>query len=443
MSLWCQKNNFDQRNMEKQKILIWGYGREGKSILEFLKNKGVNVNNITVATREPVLETSSEIRFIAENDILEQKFDLLIKSPGISFYRPEIKQLQRSGVSITSALNILLQQLPQSVTVLGITGTKGKSTTASCCQWVLKNLGFDSRLVGNIGIPFLEALVQVPRDYLILELSSSQLKDMEGQLDYGVVLNLFPEHLDWHQTHNNYFRDKLNLLYHSRKCFLNSKDPVTAHYVNLSLYPHLFNNDKGYHVKEGWLYRESTLLKNIKTFGALQGEHMFTNLCALLTIFQQENLSEQQVLASIETFSPLQHRLQIFHENFQLGIKFVDDSISTIPEATIAALKTFQQDKIFLLLGGFDRQQDYTSLVNFMTTQKNLQKIFLLGQTGKRLSPLLPNSNYFDSLQELVKTLRTYDLSHITVLLSPAAPSFDMFRNFEERGDIFQQLMQS
>jgi UDP-N-acetylmuramoylalanine--D-glutamate ligase len=431
--------------LKNKKILIWGYGLEGKSALDLLLRRGASGENIIVATNSEVSEKLAGVNFILEDRILNYEFDVVIKSPGVSSYRKEIMILVERGTIVTSILNILLAELQNSSLLprtIGITGTKGKSTTASICYHMIKSLGYKVALLGNIGTSFLDVLDSPDSyEYLVLELSSCQLQNIMYRLDYGILLNLFPEHIDWHVSHENYFRDKLNIIKYSEKCFINYRDSITMKYVDINSYKYLFNSPDSSYVKGGNLYRGKNKILSIDSLDNIRGEHIFTNICALLALLEYEKLDSKLALDSLKEFKTLPHRLEIFYIDNENNTKFVDDSISTIPEATIEALRTFSNDDIFLILGGFSRQQDYSEILKFIKKSKNIKRVFLIGQTGEKMSGSLVNSEYFVNFEDLIRSIKSYDLKNITVLLSPAAASFDMFENFKDRGDKFKKLM--
>lgn len=437
-----RKINMKINDLLDKKILVWGYGLEGKSMINLLLRRN-HKNEIFVATYDPIDEKIENVKFILESEITLKNFDIVVKSPGVSSYKNEVKIFQERGILVTSTLNIFLAEVEKykNLKTIGITGTKGKSTTSSICYHILKTLGFKTALVGNIGIPFFSIIDSLDKyDYLVIELSSCQLNNIMYKLDYGILLNLYPEHIDWHITHDNYFMDKLKILEYSRKYFVNYADSITNKYVKINR-ENSFGNENTFYVKNGYIYHNNQKIFDINSLNNIKGEHIFTNICALLSIFENEKLNINRVLESLGSFKTLSHRLEIFHNNEKHNIKFVDDSISTIPEATIMAIKAFKDDNIFLILGGFDRKQDYNELAKFLKNSRNIRKIFLLGDTGKRLQNEFDNANYFDSLEELVLAIKNDNLENVTVLLSPAAASFDKFKNFEERGNRFRELM--
>lgn len=423
-------------------ILIWGYGIEGRSVVELLLKNHVK-NRIFVATKEKLNEKLENVEFIAESEIGKYDFDVAIKSPGVSSYGKQVQILSEKGTVITSSLNIMLAEIidHKNIKTIGITGTKGKSTTASICNHMLNSLGKKSILVGNVGIPFLKVLDNPGEyEYIVMELSSCQLNNLMYEVDYGIVLNLYPEHIDWHLTHDNYYKDKLNIAKYSKKCFLNAKDAVTNEYLNVSSYS-TFNSSNGFYLKDSHIFHVKDKIFDINSLDNIKGEHIFENICSVLSILNSEKLDINLALKSLASFKTLEHRLEVFFNDRKTNTKFVDDSISTIPEATIKAIETFKNDSIILILGGFDRKQDYSELTEHINSNDKIQKVFLLGQTGDRLYHKLKNSEKFDTLDNLVKSVKSLDLTNKTVLLSPAAASFDMFKNFADRGDCFKKLM--
>lgn len=415
----------------ERKVLLWGYGLEGKSALDLLLSRGAE-RELVVASAKPVEEKIEGVKFIGEEQILEQDFDVLIKSPGVSFYRREIEILENRGVLVTSILNILLAEVsarghPKTI---ALSGTKGKSTTVSMCHAMLEQLGFRTLALGNMGVSFLDALDSLASyDYLVLELSSCQLKNILYRVDYGLLLNLFPEHIDWHGSHENYFRDKLNLVKYSNKCFINYADPITSSYVDRSSHRYFFASEDSFHLEGRFLCHARDKILDIGSLENLRGAHVFTNLCGPLAILREEGLDVPRALEGLKNFKALPHRLEVFYEDRSRGIRFVDDSIATIPEASLEALRTFGGDKIFLILGGFDRQQDYSKIIDFLEKAENVRKVFLVGQTGKKIRNSLKKSEYFEDFGDLVRALKTHDLADTTVLLSPGAASFDMFKD--------------
>lgn len=436
-------------NLVNKKILIWGYGLEGKSAVDLLLSKGIK--NITVATKDKIEDKKENVSFILESDILKYDFDYIIKSSGVSIYKRECEILQKQGAIITSTLNLLLSKIideNKKVKVIAITGTKGKSTTATMLYHILSNLNYKVALLGNIGASFLDVFDNLDNyDYLVLELSSYQVKSLHCEIDYSIILNLFAEHIDWHLTHENYFRDKMSIANFSKKVAFNISNELVVKYIeNINDKKFIaFGGQDGFFVKDNFIRYFNDNICDINSIPNITGEHIFKNICGILTILEEENINIKNALNTLKTFKTLRHRLDVFYNDVENNTIFVNDSISTIPEATIEAIKTFKNNDIFLILGGFDRQQNYSQLIDVVLNPENrIKKVFLIGQTGKRLKTDLDGKIDFclcESYEELVGKIKSNDLKNKTVLLSPASASYDMFVNFEKRGEVFERLV--
>lgn len=445
-------------NLKNKKILIWGFGLEGKTVLDFLLKNNIT-NTIYVATRENINEKINNVIFIKEEDILKQDVEIVIKSSGISMYKPEIKELEKKNIVITHFYNILLAEIldykkknnKKFPKVIGISGSKGKTTTCLMCNHMLENLGYKITLLGNIGKLNADIITNFKDyDYIILEVSSYQCRTLRYPVDYSVILNLFPEHVDWHLTHVNYFNDKMLLSKYSKKSILpNSSNEVIARLQEGRDKDYFFfDTVSGFHItKDNKIYYINKFIEDTKDYPNINGTHFFKNLCAVLTIFKNENINVQEAVKTLHTFKMPEHRLEIFFKNEKDNTYFINDSISTIPEATIEALKSIKNENIYLILGGKDRKQDFSKLINEIKNNKSIKKVFLLGETGKTLKELFKKENYqnyfmdFNSLEAIVTTIKKDNLQNTTVILSPASSSYDMFDNFEKRGELFKELM--
>jgi UDP-N-acetylmuramoylalanine--D-glutamate ligase len=295
-------------------------------------------------------------------------------------------------------------------------------------------------LLGNIEIPFLDCYDDIDGcDYLILELSSYQVANMLYNVDYSVVLNLFPEHVDWHVSHDNYYRDKLRINNFSKNRIINYDNDILRHYVSDDCI--YFNDDTGFRLDDNYICNGNRKLFNFYEINNIRGQHVFKNINSLFTIFSMENIDLNKAFDSMRTFKTLEHRLEIFYEDKERNIIFVNDSISTIPEAAIECLNTFKTYKnIKLVLGGFNRGQNYDKLVELINNNKNIEA-FLLGSTGESLKERLNNCIFFEAFEELVIKMVKSIENDAAIILSPASASFDMFKNYKERGNLFKELV--
>lgn len=404
--------------LAKSRIALWGYGREGRATHDFLKAHFPD---------KKILIFSAEESHFPEKDLVSRssEFDILIKSPGISLYRTEISTLKAAGIKITSLVNIWFA-LPRDGKVIAITGTNGKSTTSALLYHILKTLGLDAGLGGNIGTPLLDL---GEHDFTVVELSSYQTADLTTPPDIAVLLNLFPEHIQWHGSHEQYYRDKINLL--KGPVVLNRTDKLTAEYVKIDA--NWFNDPETLHIEDSMIKDGQKTIAHFKDF-QLIGRHNMENVCAALTVCKILGLDLDAACKAAQSFTALPHRLYALGK---IGPHyFVNDSISTTPEATLGALEAFKDRALTLIVGGQDRQQDFSALA----ARLQGQRVITVYETGPRLHGAIAGSVQADNLEHAVRMARNMTPEDGLILLSPAAPSYDAFRDFEERGEIFKAL---
>ena len=423
---------FIQSKAKGNRIVILGYGLEGKSILSFL------VANISMFSEIVVLDQSELViqhSLIVENDIKcytgedyqshLAKGDFIIKSPGVKLTKTLITFSQTS----------LFLEYYQSQ-IIGITGTKGKSTTSSMIYQVLKAQAKDVLLVGNIGKPAFDAIKDIKEDtFIVYELSAHQLQYVWQGPKYAILLNLMPEHLDYFESEIDYYTAKLNIFRRQGEgAFSYISATTTAAVANEdALKTKLVNHTIVYHDK---------VILNKKDLKYLYGDHHISNIHPIIELVLFLNLDLEKALQTIRDFRPLPHR-QEFLGN-KNGLVFINDSISTIPQSAIQAVQSIKKVD-YLILGGVDRGIDYAVLIDFLS-QKSFTKVFFLGKAGERmLRELFQRGNglkfdfqWADSLQNIKRELLEIDKG--TVLLSPAAASYDAFNNFESRGDCFRDI---
>lgn len=393
-----------------RKILILGYGKEGQATERFLK-KFVSDSEIGVADKKDGADYLDK-----QND-----YDLVIRSPGVP--KKLISQ------PYTTATNIFFANVTN--TVIGVTGSKGKSTTTSLIYEILKQAGKRVHLIGNIGKPMLDELLQPlgKDDIFVCELSSYQLDDIKYSPHIAVVLDLFPEHMNYHGNVKNYYQAKKNII---------SKLTVDDYFVY---------NPKSLELKS-WV--KETIAKTI-VFGQnipledeeilLLGQHNRENIRAAVTVAHLLNINDKDIAKAIKKFKPLPHRLQMIGQ-FK-GITFYDDAISTTPESTIAAINSLKNVGT-IFLGGEDRGFDFTKLVELMIDHK-ITNLVLFPDSGDKMNELIEakkieglNLLKTKSMEEAVKFAYKYTASGQICLLSNASPSYSLWKNFEEKGDLFQ-----
>jgi UDP-N-acetylmuramoylalanine--D-glutamate ligase len=397
-----------------KRIAIWGYGREGRAALRFLRER---MPEASVTILDDATDGKDDgAPLIRGREAIAASilgFDVVVKSPGISLYDPLVRQAQSHGVRFTSLLNFWFADQPKARTIC-VTGTKGKSTTAALIAHILQGVGRQAALAGNIGVP----VTELPRnglEFAVVEVSSYQAADFTGVCDLAVLTMLAQEHLDWHGSVEIYQRDKLNLLRHARHSIVNA-DAHTATGDMLDVT--YFDPHPDLHPNNNYLARP----------------HNLANLSAALAVAQHVGVDQAQALHVAESFGPLPHRQQEIGEID--GVLYVDDSISTTPESAIAALEVYRDRPVTIIIGGQDRGIDYGALVDRLRAAP-LHGIILLDASGRRIGGLLPTAHFAQSMRAAVELARRMTPKGGVVLLSPAAPSYGMYRNFIERGEDF------
>lgn len=447
-----------QLELEKKKIAVLGMGREGWSTYEFLR-KIFPLKRLTLidqnngAFKDKILDENSEI--ISGDNYLANlsAFDLIFKAPGIpSFLIPQ----DITPDKISSQTDLFLKLFSKQC--VGVTGTKGKSTTSSLIYHIIKESGRNVHFAGNIGIPPLSLYNEIAEnDVIVMELSSHQLENISISPHIGIILNLFEEHLDHYHSYREYCLAKLNLgkfqndgdilIYGSENEMLKSlvREVLPLH-KGLLPFSTIDTTGAGIHLEENDVTindftGNKTQIANISNL-TLPGTHNRGNAMAAAAACFFIGISPEKITQSTGTFKGLPHRIE-FAGEFN-GIRFYDDSISTIPAATIQAVETLK-DVSTLILGGFDRGIDYSPLVSYLLSHP-VENLIFTGSAGIRIHKELMISGEYsgkvffaDDFKHLASLCFEHTSKGKICLLSPAAASYDMFKNFEERGDIFKK----
>lgn len=406
--------------LKPHKIAILGYGREGQSTHKLIKE-------LLPEKEVLIADDNSEFANCGLQDEMLKDCTLYIKTPGIS-----MKKLQNiDREKITSQTDIFLQLYSNQT--IGISGTKGKSTTSNLVYKILLDQGFDVLLAGNIGVPLLDILPSIKEDTIIVaELSAHQLQFIHTSPKVSILLNLFEEHLDHFDGYEQYKESKYNIATKQTKqgVFIFNKDSKEI---------------KALLEKTQLQSRQKPFSKEEATIEAnyLKGEHNQMNILSAILASQEFGAKKEEAETTAKNFQPLAHRLEYVGE--KNGVVYYNDSISTIPQATLEALKVLKKVQT-LILGGMDRGIDYSPLVE-QIGEFEVKNIAFVGQAGKRIYKEMKEraNNYncllSDDYKEIVSWCKANTQKEKICLLSPAASSYDMFTNFEHRGEVFKQLI--
>lgn len=452
-----------------RQIIIFGLGNEGLSTYRFLQAQ-LPQNNFILLDKRPLSELDravaqavkkdAQTRLISSLDELKAseksqlKTGWLFKTPGIPRSHHVMRALLEHQPQISSNTQLFFELIreqqkpaaaPELITI-GVTGTKGKSTTVSLIQHLLEANKLESYLGGNIGQPALDIYQawvdkksHAAKNYFILELSSHQLAELSLSPQIAIIQAVFTEHLDYYQSFDQYFAAKTNLTRHQSKqnqVIFNADSTTATQIAKLS---------PGRKIK---FSRQDTELVKLAKKTPLLGAHNLYNIMPAIIVGQQLGLSEKQIAAALESFQPLRHRLELVAK--LNGVEYYDDSIATNPESAIAALKTFAGRPILLLAGGYERHQDFAPLAQEIK-RAQVKAIAIFPPAGQRLvaelekldidNQLRAKIGEFSSMTEAVYHVQKYVQPGDVVLLSPGAASFGLFDDYRQRGNEFAQAI--
>jgi UDP-N-acetylmuramoylalanine--D-glutamate ligase len=423
------------------KIAIAGYGVEGKSSYTYFSKRGDELTILDERTEiDDLPEGVRAVLGAAAFSHLED-YDMVVRSPSLP---PE----RLAGAKkIWSLTNEFFAECP--APIIGVTGTKGKGTTSSLTAAILREAGRTVHLVGNIGTPALDALGDIqPDDIVVYEMSSFQLWDIEESPHVAVILMIEPDHLNVHADFDDYVLAKGNIAAHQQ-----ADDVVVYHPTNeqsaraasVSAGKHMrYMTPEASYVKDGMVMMGETVICPTEKVG-LTGAYNLENVCAAVSAAWQFTQNAASFARAIEGFKGLEHRLE--YVATKRGIMFYNDSFSSAPTATMAAITAFTQP-IVLIVGGFDKGVDLTPLAERIAATPNIEEAVVIGQVRGQIAGAFERVGFtkFDSTGEtdmakIVALAAGYAPEGGVVLLSPGCASFDMFKNFYERGKLFKKAV--
>lgn len=448
-------------NFKGKKVAILGFGLEGLSSVSFFSKQGALVSVFDRKEKKEVdtnfLKALEKLKvgFYGGENYLDNlsDFDLIIRSPGIKLSEEKLKKAKEKGIEITSQTKLFFDLSPAKI--IGVTGTKGKGTTSALIYEMLIKQGLDAYLVGNIGKPALEILDKLNEHSIVVyELSSFQLLDLNKSPYIAVFLMTTKEHLNYHESIEEYIDAKRNILR-----FQESSDfAIVNRDYPASNESDVFTKGKVFQVsREQELLTDGTFVKDKAIFLKrnnkeeklidlkdilLPGKHNLENICSASIASMLSGVSSKNIAMVLKSFKGLEHRLELV--DTIKGVRYYDDSFSTTPETAIAAIEAFTEPEI-LILGGSSKNSDFSELGKIISEKENIKAIIGIGEEWGKIKDSISNakSKAFlvegaETMEQVVKAINKIAETGDVVLLTPACASFGMFKNYKERGEQFK-----
>jgi len=448
-------------NWKNKKVAILGLGIEGITSAQFFVKNGASVSILERRQKENIDHNLiTQIEKLEVNCIFGKEYlttlsdyDTIIRSPGVRRFLPELLEVEKKGVSITSQTKLFFELCP--CPIIGVTGTKGKGTTSTLIYTMLKEAGMDAYLGGNIGIPpfsFLESLQS--SSIVVLELSSFQLQDLTQSPHIGVILMVTSEHLDHHATLEEYIESKRNLIrFQTKDDFaIVNRDYPASNESDVYTDGKVFYVSRERETNDGCfaLNGKITVRRNDNDDEiisvseiALPGKHNLENVCAAVMAARLAGVGKKHIISVLKSFTGLPHRLELVAEVGE--VKYYDDSFSTTPETAIAAIEAFDQPKI-LILGGSSKGSDFTQLGKVIRESESIKAIIGIGEEWDEIKSHIGNLTSqvliiegAETMHQIVQAASKIAHKGDVVLLSPACASFDMFKEYKDRGEQFKK----
>ena len=449
--------NLNIDTLKRKKIGILGFGIEGKDTFEYLLKHGIKAiifdraESVEFNRKNPKLGTEIT-RYLGDNYLNNiSEVDVIFKTPGIPILKPELQAAIRKGVIVTSQLEYFFDQTPAKI--IGITGTKGKGTTATLIYQILKKSKKDIYLGGNIGlsaITFLDKLT--PQSLVVLELSSYQLQSLKKSPEIAVLLNVTQDHLDYHKSVSEYHEAKRNIINFQNKndfSIINADYKIMSSFIGSSkgrVYQYSKKKiTNGCYVDKADNIVLQTIVGPIMVANAnqllLRGRHNLENVTASILAAFLAGADINSIQSVVKNFHGLEHRLELVGKVD--GVAYYNDSFSTIPETAIAAIRSFDEP-IILILGGSCKGSDYTELGREIVKSK-VKSLILIGEMANDISEKISSKFIgnrifgLSTMKDIIEKTRELSTPGDVVLLSPACASFGLFNNYKDRGNQFKE----
>lgn len=445
-----QSLNHFRDDIKGKTVGFLGVGVSNIPVMKLLAKFGAKIiaRDKNEAVKEKIADIPHVTYYLGENYLDDIKEDMLFKTPGIRYDMGALNEARKNGVIVTSEMEVLFSLCPAKI--IAVTGSDGKTTTTTLIAKILEKSGYHVILGGNIGKCVLGDIENIKKDdVVVLELSSFQLHTMTMGPDIAVVTNVSPNHLDWHKDMQEYIDAKENIVLNQREdslTVLNEDNEITAEFkkdVKGKLRTFSYNKEveNGVYQKDGTIYVDGKELMREDDI-AIVGRHNVENYMAAIAA-TYDMVSPEDILYVAKNFGGVEHRIEFVREID--GVKYYNDSIATTPTRTMAGLKAFSQ-KVILIAGGYDKKVSFEPVARLIPS--HVKELILIGQTAniietevRKISDKEPNITHCGTFKEAVDTAKSFAKKGDVVLLSPACASFGMFKNYEQRGEMFKEMV--
>lgn len=429
--------------LKQSKIAVIGAGVSNLPLIDYLYNLGCNV---TIFSDTKIETDLSKYNYPVYDDGLSKMigYDIIFRSPGCLPSRKEIQAEIKRGAYVTTEVREVLKLTPSKV--IGITGSDGKTTTTTLIDLVLRSSGYKTFLGGNIGTPLFTKINEMTKDdIVVLELSSFQLMDMDISPDISVITNITPNHLDKHKDMDEYINSKCNIFKYPGSILVTNDDlEITKNFKTDREVRYFSRTHKtnAFYIKDNAIYKDDTLILKQEDIH-IRGIHNLENICTVLSA-TCDLIDMDKALKAIKEFKGVEHRLEFVREINH--VKWYNDSVSSSPTRTIAGLNSFSEP-IVLIAGGYDKNLDYTPIAKPIL--EHVSKLILFGATKNKIYEAVTKLKKEESieiyvlntLEEVINKAKEVAIPGEIVLFSPASASFDMFKNFADRGIKFKNIV--
>ena len=435
-----------------KKIFILGAARSGYEVAKLLSKYNNQILITDKADQDPnhILELENlGVRFIKTDDpidLLDESFDVVVKNPGIRYDHPLILKAEKLKIDVVNEIEVAYNFLPKDVFIIGVTGSNGKTTTTTLIYEFIKHMGLKVHLGGNIGVPLSNIVPKVKeKDILVLELSAQQLHDIKYfKPNISIINNLVPVHIDFFGNFDNYIDNKLRICMNQNESDItvinkSNKDEYNKT-LNLKTKKIYFSSveDADACIKDKAIYYNSEKIIDLSDI-RIKGLHNYENIMCAIIATKELGISNEVIKDVLNSFIGVEHRIEFVRK--LNGREFYNDSKATNVKSTQIALQAFTNPTI-LLLGGLDRGHSFDDLKNSL---KNTTHIICFGETKYRIKDFADSLNIdctiVDNVEEAVKLAYNISNENDVILLSPACASWDQFKCFEDRGDLFKKTV--